>query len=124
MGTPASYKKWVKENKERYNQYHKEDMRKRSSELKKKVLTYYGNGKLACVRCGFSDIRALSIDHLHGNGAEHRRKIGNKFGTKFYSWLKVQGFPEGYQTLCMNCQFIGLIEEPFHKDRKESYYEN
>jgi len=69
------------------------------------VLTYYGNNKLACVRCGFSDERALSIDHINDNGAQHRRKIAIS-GDSFYRWLKRKGFPEGYQTLCMNCQFI------------------
>ena len=72
-------------------------------ELKIKVLTHYGNGKCACVKCGFDDIRALSIDHIGGGGREHMRnaKIGN-----MYLWLWKQNFPDGYQTLCMNCQFI------------------
>lgn len=73
--------------------------------LKREVLTYYGNGKLACVRCGFSDIRALSIDHIHGGGTKMRRK-GEVGGWAWYYKLRSQDYPEGYQTLCMNCQFI------------------
>jgi len=70
------------------------------------ILTHYGNGKLSCVRCGFSDIRALSIDHINGGGNEHRKVEGY-----FYTQLKKKGFPEGFQTLCMNCQFIKRDEK-------------
>ena len=73
--------------------------------LKKRVLSYYGGGKLACIKCGFSDIRALSIDHINGNGCKHRKKLLTS-GKTFYRWLEKQDYPKGYQTLCMNCQFI------------------
>lgn len=91
-------------------QKHKEERRYQAKAqrqgVKLEVLTHYENGKLACVRCGFSDARALSIDHIDGGGkqAERQRK------TSIYSWLKRRGFPEGLQTLCMNCQFIKKIE--------------
>lgn len=75
--------------------------------LKLDVLTHYGNGKAACVRCGFDDIRALSIDHVHGDGAAHRKAIQTQH---LYLWLKRNKFPEGFQTLCLNCQFIKRIE--------------
>lgn len=77
-------------------------------EIKLKALRHYSkNGsEPVCKECGFSDIRALSIDHILGGGAQHRLKVGVKTGTHFYHWLKKQGYPEGYQVLCMNCQFI------------------
>lgn len=71
--------------------------------MKALVLTHYGNGKCSCVKCGFSDLRALSIDHIDGGGTNHRKKIHQ---SNFYWYLKEDNFPEGYQTLCMNCQFI------------------
>ncbi len=70
------------------------------------VLTYYGNGKCACVLCGFEDVRALSIDHINGGGTEHRRQIHKNM----YRWLVDNNYPKGYQTLCMNCQFIKGIK--------------
>jgi hypothetical protein len=76
---------------------------------KQGVLTHYGNGECACVWCGFKDIRALSIDHIHDNGRAHRREIHRSL----YNWLIDNDFPEGYQTLCMNCQFI----KNFNKDK-------
>lgn len=86
-------------------------------ELKIKVLTHYGNGKCTCVICGFDDLRALSIDHIDGGGGEHRRKMGY---STIYRWLVVNDYPEGYQTLCMNCQFIKRYKKeiPFLKLRK------
>lgn len=70
--------------------------------LKQTVLTHYGNGKCACVNCGFDDIRALSIDHINNDGAKQR-----KSGVlRIYNWLVENNYPEGYQTLCMNCQWI------------------
>ncbi len=79
--------------------------RDRIRALKVEVLTYYGNGECACVKCGFSDIRALSIDHIEGRGNRHRQgKL--RTSASFYAWLKARDYPQGYQTLCMNDQFI------------------
>ena len=84
--------------------------------LKKEVLTHYGNGKCACVQCGFADIRALSIDHIKGNGYEHRKQktTTRQGGVSFYRWLRKNNYPPEYQTLCMNCQFIKRIAKREH----------
>jgi hypothetical protein len=72
------------------------------------VLSRYGrDGEPICVHCGFTDIRALSLDHMQGNGNMHRRAIKKWL----YLWIKQQGFPTGYQTLCMNCQMIKAEQE-------------
>jgi hypothetical protein len=68
------------------------------------VLTYYGGGKLACVICGYNDKRALSIDHINGGGIKHRKD--NRVAGHIARWLSVNGFPDGFRTLCMNCQYI------------------
>lgn len=96
------YKKWNQEHREYYQEFNKK--------LKNKILTHYGNGKPACVKCGFDNMKALSIDHIDGDGSKHRRKENNKGGTAFYFYLKRNNFPQGYQTLCMNCQFIKSYE--------------
>lgn len=74
---------------------------------------------LACVRCGFEDMRALSIDHINGGGYEHRKILKRESGISFYRWLKHQDYPKGYQTLCMNCQFIKREEQKEATGRKE-----
>lgn len=87
-------------------QAHKELKYKENQQIKRLVLTHYGNGKLACVKCGFIDIRALSIDHINGGGGKHTRNLS----TSLYRWLIKNGYPIGYQTLCMNCQWIKRVE--------------
>ena len=74
--------------------------------LKQDVLSHY-SAELKCKRCRYTDIRALTIDHIDGNGWKHRRELG---ACNLYSWLKRNGYPTGFQVLCMNCQFIKRIE--------------
>lgn len=77
------------------------------AKVKLEVLSHYGSGILACSQCGYSDIRALSIDHVNGGGRQHRASIK---GYHIYAWLRKNSYPEGYQVLCMNCQFIKKVE--------------
>ena len=97
---------------------HKQELlpiiRQKKWTLKQEVLTHYGNGKCACVKCGFDDLRALSIDHILGEGNTLRKRIGSLGGISFYRMLRKEGYPQGYQTLCMNCQFIKRIENREH----------
>lgn len=72
--------------------------------VKREIMEHYGGCK--CAVCGFSDIRALTIDHIDNNGAAHRREIGELTGHRFYLWLRRNGHPVGFQVLCANCQFI------------------
>ncbi len=80
------------------------------------VLTHYGNGVLACVKCGYSDIRALSIDHINGEGNKDRKR--RKHNT--YKYLINDNYPKGYQTLCMNCQCIKREEKGEMRRRFET----
>jgi hypothetical protein len=94
----------------KYYQIHKEEKKLREQKLKTEVLTHYGNGKLECVLCHFDNVVALSIDHTDGNGSQHRKALKpfarSLGGAWFYRWLIKNNFPEGYRTLCMNCQWI------------------
>lgn len=64
------------------------------------------------MRCGFSDSRALQFDHIHGNGAENRRKRRMSSSTLYRHILKVKG--DGFQLLCANCNWIKRYEN--HED--------
>ena len=85
-------------------EYYRDYATKRAKWRKEVVLTHYGNGELKCVRCGFDDIRALSVDHINGGGSAQRK--GFTGGRSIYYWIIKNKFPKGFQTLCMNCQFI------------------
>lgn len=55
-----------------------------------------------CVHCGFSDPRALQIDHISGGGNQERNTIG-----RFAICRKIaSGDTDGYQILCANCNWI------------------
>ena len=68
--------------------------------LRMTVLNHYSSGALKCACCGEGTYEFLSIDHIAGGGNQHRKSLGSKY---IYSWLIHQGFPEGYQVLCHNC---------------------
>ena len=58
-----------------------------------------------CVRCGFSDSRALVIDHINGDGNKHR--IHGSHGPVNDIF---KGIIEPYQLLCANCNSIKRVE--------------
>jgi hypothetical protein len=39
-------------------------------------------------------------------------------GYGFYTWLKKNGFPEGLQVLCMNCNWVKRVENNELKRQK------
>lgn len=87
--------------------------------LKEAVLKHYGNGILACVKCGYSDIDCLTIDHIN-NDAHHRQNNGRVGGTTLYRKLRKQNYPQGFQTLCINCNFKKSLENLRHKGNNKS----
>jgi hypothetical protein len=112
------YRNWYKKNKTRIRKYKREMMRKLRAKnpehyraqsraakkrLKDKVFDIYGS---VCA-CGFSDIRALTLDHKNNNGAEERKKIGER---GVYLRALRKEYRNEYQVLCMNCQFIKRVE--------------
>ena len=59
-----------------------------------------------CVKCGFSDPRALQIDHQNGGGVKDRKRRG------MYAIIKdiLEGNIKPYQLLCANCNWIKRYE--------------
>lgn len=66
-----------------------------------------------CARCGFSDKRALQVDHVDGDGAEHRRRESNAAGLL----RSVKARPHLFQILCANCNWIKKDELGEHPGR-------
>jgi hypothetical protein len=104
---PDASKIWRKT----YYEKHKEEIAKRHSkqvdEIRLQVLRHYGGNKPKCACCGETIILFLSIDHINNNGNKQRKALsGSKHaGTPFYRWLIKNNYPEGYQVLCMNCNW-------------------
>ncbi len=105
---PDYHKKYIAEHRQQKNQYDKEFR----ARLKIRVIRHYSHGEMKCKHCGYSDIRALSIDHIGGGGCAHRKQIGKR---AIYQWLKDSKYPDGFQVLCMNCQFIKRFEMKEHR---------
>jgi hypothetical protein len=113
------YRKWYYANLERARALKAENMRRyraasrekyaaRSRRakrmLREKLLDTFGS---RCVLCGFSDERALTLDHINNNGAEERSELGER--GVYYRALKPE-YQSEYRMLCMNCQFIARHE--------------
>ena len=68
-----------------------------------KVFTHYG--KVCCI-CGFSDTRALTVDHSNQRGNKHVVNGKRLTSYQLCRWLVANDFPVGFRVLCANCQFI------------------
>ena len=58
----------------------------------------------SCACCGTPD--DLSIDHVNGDGAEHREALfgdPKRASHQFWCWLIREEFPAGFQVLCRPC---------------------
>lgn len=67
------------------------------------ILVHYGGSPPKCACCGDDTYDFLTIDHIDGNGAKHRREVVKTLG--ICRWLIKNNFPSGFQILCMNCNF-------------------
>src|SRR6266581_3629242 len=65
------------------------------------VIEAYG-GRCNCPGCHVVHAELLTIDHLNGDGAQHRRN-GGRSGYRFYRLLITLGFPGDVQLLCGSC---------------------
>jgi hypothetical protein len=79
---------------------HVADVLARAREHKARVFAYYGT---SCECCGESNPGFLTIDHINGCTKEERKSQGN--GSGLYRWLCNNGFPEGFRTMCYNCNY-------------------
>jgi hypothetical protein len=124
MYTRLSREKHLEKRREKCRQ----DQRKIRKNLKREMVNAYG-GQCAC--CGESHIEFLTLDHVNGDGAEERLRLGFRQGNKnkdggigsaFYLHLKKLGWPNnGYQVLCYNCNCAKRASAccPHERKRKE-----
>lgn len=76
---------------------------RRITKLKLKCSAYEKLGH-KCAHCSDDRIHVLSIDHVNGDGADHRREIGRDY-RKLYNSV-IEDSSGRFQLLCMNCQWI------------------
>jgi hypothetical protein len=68
--------------------------------LRRDVIGHYGG---ICVCCGETELRFLTIDHIYEDGAVCRRETNTRGGTRYYYWVKANGYPDFLRVLCYNC---------------------
>jgi hypothetical protein len=66
--------------------------------LKMEVFNAYGGPICTC--CKEDNIKFLTLDHANNDGKQHRARLRT---TSVLKWLKLNGFPKGFQVLCFNC---------------------
>ena len=133
IGTPAN--KYRKKNMEKYRAYAR-DWVKRNPEkhransarsIKKQrflVIKHYSKGKFECACCGEKEYRFLAIDHINNDGAKHRKDVK---AVNITWWLVKNGYPEGFQILCSNCNFGKRVTgvcphlEPMPRPKEEDF---
>jgi hypothetical protein len=64
------------------------------------LVHYSASDAPECACCGENEPKFLVLDHIHGGGTAHRRELG---GSKIWTWLRANGYPDGFQVLCWNC---------------------
>ena len=96
--------RWKKKYPEKQKESHRNYIRNRRQKQRLEVITYYG-GK--CNKCGFTDIRALQIDHINGGGTKHKKEIKT---FDLCHWIIRNKYPKGFQVLCANCNWVKRFE--------------
>lgn len=95
----------------RYRNKHRKEIRIRQKEYHKQnreeLFCLLGN---KCFNCGFSDRRALQIDHINGGGIKERIN----YNTKDFHRVVLKSIKNNerkYQLLCANCNWIKRHEK-------------
>jgi hypothetical protein len=90
-------KRWRANNKDKV----KANRYKTRDKLRKDVLNAYGH---ECICCKEKRHQFLAIDHINGGGNKHRKSLHkNASAQTFYTWLRKNNYPVGFQVLCHNC---------------------
>ena len=112
----ARTKKWEQENPEKVRQNNQKPERKRAR------IKYHRDNRIDCLKiyskkvsnssesicssCGLKDVRFLQIDHINGVTTNDGRGASN-----LVSYLRRNNYPDGYQVLCGNCNWLKHFED-------------
>ena len=106
LGQLESKKKWRRTHPEKTNELSRRSQQKYLKSLKRKIYDHYGR---ACACCGETAELFLTIGHVGGGGAAHRKQLGILIrggGTmSIYRDIIRQGFPDTIRIECANCNF-------------------
>lgn len=78
--------------------------------VKLEVFMHYSSGTPTCKRCGITDLDVLCLDHIDGGGTKDRL-YSNHAGSNLHYFLRRNGYPDGFQVLCANCNLKKWVVE-------------
>jgi hypothetical protein len=81
-------------------------------------MSFYTGGEKTCRLCGQCDLDVLTLDHVQNDGSFHRKAVFGPHGmagsvgtgTRTYRWVIDNNYPEGFQVLCLNCNYKKHLE--------------
>lgn len=93
-------KKWREKNAGKDSDYRKRQLRLAKERMEfRRAAIFSAYGGAVCSCCGETEPLFLTIDHINGNGNQHRAEIRKNI----IDWLYLNNFPPGFQILCYNC---------------------
>jgi hypothetical protein len=95
-------KEWRDNNLERNREIVGKAANRHYARVRQEAVEIVGKGVIACIQCGFDDIRAIQIDHINGGGLKDFKNSTSS--TEYYKNMLIH--PEKYQLLCANCNWI------------------
>ena len=90
-----------------YQDHGRQYYRNKYENLRNEILALLGN---CCSKCGFSDKRALEIDHVHGSGNKHIHSFKSNYSYLISVKRDLENGSKDYQCLCANCNQIKRAE--------------
>lgn len=87
--------------------------------LKLKCLEHYGN---KCAKCFTMGHEFLTVDHINEIGYHGRRK--QLQGMKIWRYLLKNNFPEGFQILCWNCNWVKWLDKNSANNKPYELFDN
>ena len=121
-------KQWRKEHPEKSSEYSKRYHDKRSSTLagresynaymrvkNKEYWHRIRNDALdllggKCIKCGYSDKRALQFDHINGGGTKDMKSHKSSYAYYKKVYESIRSGEQKFQILCANCNWIKRYE--------------
>jgi len=104
-----------------YRKEHRQMIIKRRRQIKLTLFSHYSDtNPPQCANLygihekPFTILEALQLDHINGGGYKEHQRLGVSGGDGFYRWLIKNNYPEGYQVLCANCNWIKRFKDSEH----------